>query len=162
MKAGKSIAHEGVVLGGFLAVNVAVSLIGGYVTATSVGTWYQTLVKPPFTPPDWVFAPVWTTLYVLIALAGWRAWRRVGFSGARRLLALYGLQLALNLLWSFLFFGFKAPIIALAEVALLWLAILATTIELWRVDRRAGILFLPYLAWVGFAIVLNAGVAFMN
>ena len=145
----------------FVALCLAVSGIGGAVTATSVGTWYQTLQKPPFNPPDWVFAPVWTTLYVLMAIAGWRVWRARSEAG-RRALSVFAIQLGLNLAWSFLFFGFQQIGLALVEVAVLLLAILATMALFWRIDRLAGALFLPYLIWVGYATLLNASLWQLN
>lgn len=145
----------------FVVLCLVVSGIGGAVTATSVGTWYQTLEKPPFNPPDWVFAPVWTTLYVLMAIAGWRVWRARTKAG-RRALAVFAIQLGLNLAWSFLFFGFQQIGLALVEVAVLLLAILATMALFWRIDRLAGALFLPYLLWVGYATLLNASLWRLN
>lgn len=142
-------------LGGFLALCLAISAIGGWVTANSVGTWYRTLQKPVFSPPDWVFAPVWIVLYLMIALAGWRVWRRVGFSGARAGMVAYSAQLALNLAWSFLFFGGRLIGIALAEILLLLVAIGVNAVLFWRTDRLAGWLLVPYAAWVAFACVLN-------
>ena len=142
-------------LGGFLVLCLAISAIGGWVTADSVGTWYRTLQKPVFNPPDWVFAPVWTLLYLMIALAGWRVWRRVGLSGARAGMVAYSAQLALNLAWSFLFFGGRLIGIALAEILLLLVVIGVNAVLFWRVDRLAGWLLVPYVAWVAFACVLN-------
>jgi len=142
-------------LGGFLVLCLAISAIGGWVTADSVGTWYRTLQKPVFNPPDWVFAPVWILLYLLIALAGWRVWRRVGLSGARAGMVAYSAQLALNLAWSFLFFGGRLIGIALAEILLLLVVIGVNAVLFWRVDRLAGWLLVPYVAWVAFACVLN-------
>jgi translocator protein len=142
-------------LGGFLVLCLAISAIGGRVTADSVGTWYRTLQKPVFNPPDWVFAPVWILLYLLIALAGWRVWRRVGLSGARAGMVAYSAQLALNLAWSFLFFGGRLIGIALAEILLLLVVIGVNAVLFWRVDRLAGWLLVPYVAWVAFACVLN-------
>lgn len=142
-------------LGGFVALCLAISAIGGWVTADSVGTWYRTLHKPDFNPPDWVFAPVWTLLYLMIALAGWRIWRRVGFSGARAGMVAYSAQLALNLAWSFLFFGGRMIGIALAEIVLLLVSIGFNAVLFWRIDRLAGWLLVPYAAWVAFACVLN-------
>lgn len=142
-------------LGGFLVLCLAISAIGGWVTADSVGTWYRTLQKPVFNPPDWVFAPVWTLLYLMIALAGWRVWRRVGFSGARAGMVAYSAQLALNLAWSFLFFGGRLMGIALAEILLLLVAIGVNAALFWRTDRLAGWLLIPYAAWVAFACLLN-------
>jgi len=145
----------------FLVLCLAVSGLGGAITSTSVGTWYQALEKPTFNPPDWVFAPVWTTLYVLMALAGWRVWRMKSEAG-RRALAVFALQLGLNLAWSFLFFGFQQIGLALIEVAALLFAILLTTVLFWRIERLAGILFLPYLIWVGYATLLNASLWLLN
>ncbi|TVR96547.1 MAG: tryptophan-rich sensory protein [Rhodospirillales bacterium] len=146
------------VLAGFLAASVVVSAIGGAVTAGSVETWYPRLIKPGFTPPDWVFGPVWTVLYVMMAVAAWLVWRRTGFVGGRVPLGLYAVQLTLNLGWSVLFFGLRWIGVALAEIALLWVAIAATAITFGHVDRRAGWLLVPYLLWVGYATVLNAAI----
>ena len=142
-------------LGGFVAVCLAVAAIGGRVTAQSVRTWYQTLHKPEFNPPDWVFAPVWTLLYVLIAVAGWRVWRRRGFGGAPVAIAAYATQLALNLAWSFIFFGGRMIGAALADILLLLAAIAITAALFRRIDRVAAWLLAPYGAWVAFAAALN-------
>jgi tryptophan-rich sensory protein len=138
---------------GFILVTLAVGALGSVFTEPSIPTWYAGLIHPAFAPPNWVFAPVWTALYVIMAVAAWRVWKVTGLKGAP--LALYGIQLALNLAWSILFFGLHRIGLALAEIAVLWLAVLATTILFWRVDRIAGLMFLPYLAWTGFAAVLN-------
>jgi tryptophan-rich sensory protein len=145
----------------FIAVNAAVSAAGGWVTAGSVGTWYQSLAKPAFNPPDWIFAPVWTTLYVLIAISGWRAWQRGG-EAARLALSVYAVQLALNLSWSFVFFGARMIGAALAEIVVLLAAIIANAVLFWRIDRAAGALLLPYAAWVSFATLLNAALWRLN
>ena len=149
-------------LAAFLALCLAVSAIGGAVTATSVGGWYQTLHKPSFNPPDWIFAPVWTTLYLMMAVAGWRVWRAHGLRRARAAMTLFGAQLVLNLGWSILFFGFRSIGAALAEVVVLLVAILATTAAFWRHDRLAGALFVPYAAWVAYATLLNAALWRLN
>lgn len=144
-----------------LALVFAVAGIGGWVTAGSVQSWYPTLVKPGFNPPDWVFGPVWTTLYVLMGFAAWRVWSRRD-TLADPALALYGVQLALNLLWSILFFGLHAPGAALIDLVLLLAAILATFGAFKRVDRLAALCLVPYIAWVGFAGVLNAAIWWLN
>jgi len=131
-------------------------------TATSVGTWYPTLVKPAFNPPNWMFAPVWTALFFMMAIAAWRVWRRDGLRNARWALMLFALQLALNLSWSIVFFGLRSIGWALVEIVVLLLAILATTLVLWQRDRVAGMLFIPYAAWVAFATVLNAAIWRLN
>ena len=149
-------------LGGFVVLCLAISAIGGWITTKSVGTWYQTLKKPVFNPPDWVFAPVWTMLYLMIAVAGWRVWRRVGLSGARAGMVAYSTQLALNLAWSFLFFGGRIIGFALAEIMLLLTVICANAVLFWRIDRVAGWLLAPYAAWVAFACALNFALWTLN
>jgi tryptophan-rich sensory protein len=149
-------------LAAFLVLCLAVAGIGGAVTSTSVGNWYQNLQKPPFNPPDWVFAPVWTTLYVFMAIAGWRVWRLRQPEVGRRALLVFVLQLALNLCWSFLFFGFQQIGLALVEVVILLLAIVANTVLFWRIDRLAGALFVPYALWVAYASALNAALWWLN
>jgi benzodiazapine receptor len=146
----------------FILINVAISALGGWVTASRVTTWYLTLAKPPFNPPNWIFAPVWSALYLMIAIAGWRAWRRS--TGPQRQLALtaYALQLALNLSWSFVFFGARLIGPALAVIAALLAAILANAFLFWRIDRMAGALLMPYAAWVSFATLLNAALWRLN
>ena len=151
-----------VALAGFVALCFAVAAAGGAVTATSVETWYAGLAKPPFNPPDWVFGPVWTALYLMIAVAGWRVWRRRGESGAWLALGAWGVQLSLNLSWSMLFFGARMIGAALVEIAVLLAAILITAALFWRIDRIAGVLLVPYAAWVGFATVLNAALWRLN
>lgn len=146
-----------------LLLNLLVAAVGGWFTASSVGTWYQTLNKPALNPPDWVFGPVWTVLYVMMALAAWCVWRRAG-SWRRAMGAgvAYLLQLALNLLWSVVFFGWRSPAGALVVIVLLWLAIAWT---LWRFaqhTRLAAALLAPYLAWVSFAGLLNLLIVRLN
>jgi benzodiazapine receptor len=149
-------------LAAFVLLCLAVSAIGGWVTATSVGGWYQTLAKPAFNPPDAVFAPVWTALYLMIAASGWRAWRRRGLAGAPWAMAAYALQLALNLGWSFVFFGAQAIGAALVVIVLLLAAIGVNLRLFWRIERAAALLLAPYAAWVAFAAVLNAALWRLN
>ncbi len=138
-----------------LVVCFAAAGIGGAVTTPKIGTWYATLVKPSGNPPNWVFGPVWSALYCCMAVAAWLVWRQCGLSGAKLRLALFGVQLALNVLWSCIFFGLEMPGLAFVEVLLLWVAIAATMVTFWQRSRIAGILFVPYLAWVSFASGLN-------
>jgi len=119
------------------------------------GEWYIFLAKPSWTPPSGVFAPVWTLLYVMMGVAAWLVWKRWGFDGASGPLGLFFLQLALNALWSYLFFGRRDLGGAAVEVVILWLLILATAVAFWRKRPIAGALLLPYLCWVGFASALN-------
>ena len=132
-------------------------------TARSVAEWYPALAKPAWTPPNAVFAPVWTALYFLMALVAWLVWRKAGGLAAARLpLALFAVQLALNAAWSILFFGLRMPGLAFGELVLLWLAIVATLAAFWRVLPAAGLLLAPYLAWVTFAGALNFAIWRLN
>jgi benzodiazapine receptor len=146
----------------FLGICLAASAVGAAATASSVGGWYQALAKPSFNPPDWIFAPVWTALYFMMAVAGWRVWRRDGLSAARGAMTLFALQLMLNMGWSVVFFGLRSIGAALAEILVLLLAILATTVLFWQRDRVAGMLLIPYAGWVTFATVLNAALWQLN
>ena len=146
----------------FIILCLAVSGVGGVITATSVDTWYQALEKPPFNPPDWVFAPVWTVLYILMGIAAWRVWRLRSFEAAPKAFAVFGVQLCLNLAWSFLFFGLQRIDLALIEIVILLVAIIANTIMFWRIERLAGLLFVPYAAWVTYATILNISLWLLN
>jgi tryptophan-rich sensory protein len=126
------------------------------------GAWYGLLKKPAWTPPAWVFAPVWTLLYALMAVAAWKVWRVCGVAGAGGALALFVVQLGLNVLWSYLFFGLHRPGWAFAEIVVLFLAILATAVVFEQKVPPAGLLLLPYLGWVGFAAALNLALWRMN
>ncbi len=128
-------------------------------TATSVGGWYLSLTRPPGTPPNWVFGPVWTVLYVLMALAAWMVWRRVGAGPALRL---WGWQLAANALWSPVFFGLRSPALGLAAILLMLALVAATARVFHRIRPLAGALMLPYLAWVSYATYLNLGLWWLN
>jgi tryptophan-rich sensory protein len=121
--------------------------------------WYAGLVKPSFNPPNWVFAPVWTALYVMIAVAGWRVWRREGWGQG---MALWSVQMGLNFAWSPVFFGLHLPGVALAVLLAMLAAIAGFIFYAARVDRGAALLFAPYAAWVGFAAVLNMAIVGLN
>jgi benzodiazapine receptor len=129
----------------------------------AIPTWYATLKKPAFAPPNWLFGPAWTLLYVLMALAAWFVWKR-GFDaeGVKVALALYLIQLVLNATWSALFFGLRSPLAGFLGIAALWLAIVATIVLFFRVSTPAGVLMLPYVAWVSFASLLNAAILKLN
>jgi tryptophan-rich sensory protein len=137
---------------GWLAACFAAAAIGGYF---SPGEWYAGLRKPAWNPPNWLFGPVWSALYTMMGVAAWLIWRRGGFAANGPALRCFLAQLALNALWSSLFFGLRRPGLALIEILLLWLAIAATLALFWRAQRAAGLLLVPYLAWVSFASVLN-------
>ena len=138
----------------FVGLCLAVGGVSGYFTAGGVREWFPTLVKPSFNPPSWVFAPVWTLLYIMMGVAAWLVWRQGG--DVNFALWLFFIQLALNFLWSFLFFNLHRLDLALIDIAALWMSIAATLFAFWQLDMRAGLLLVPYLAWVSFAGLLNA------
>lgn len=139
----------------FVGLCLAVGSVGGWVTADSVKEWYPTLRKPSFNPPNWVFAPVWTVLNIMMGVAAWRVWCEARGDRARGPLALFALQLALNLGWSVTFFGLRAIGPAVVVVMALEAAILATMLAFRRIDGLAAALLIPYALWVAFAMVLN-------
>lgn len=139
----------------FIVICISAAGLGASATATSVGGWYQTLNKPSWNPPDWIFGPVWTTLYLMMAIAAWCVWRSADWSQSKRALSWFGLQLALNSLWSIIFFGMQQPGWAFVEIVGLWVAIAITTWMFRRHSTVAAVLMLPYLAWSAFANVLN-------
>ena len=151
--------NQWLVLGGFVAVSFVVAAAGGAATVSAVREWYPTLSKPSWTPPSWVFGPVWTLLYAMMAVAAWLVWRRAGWCGAP---AWFAAQLALNAVWSPLFFGLHWIGVALLDIGLLWVAIAATMAAFWQVTPLAGWLFVPYLAWVSFAAALNFAIWRLN
>ncbi len=143
------------------AVAAAVSLTGG--ALTDIGPWYRALQKPSWQPPDGVFAPVWTTIYVLTALSAAIAWRAAPHRTARRtVVALFAVNAVLNVGWSLLFFHLQRPDWALFEIVALWLSIAALAVVLWRWSRAASLLLAPYLAWVSFAFLLNLAIVRLN
>lgn len=145
-----------------LLVCYGAAAVGGIFTASSVNTWYQTLQKPSYNPPDWVFGPVWTVLYGMMAVATWLVWRGMGVGTTRLPLLLFAVQLCLNVAWSGIFFGLQQPGWAFLELCALWVAICATAALFWRVSPLAGWLMVPYLLWVSFAAVLNLNVWLLN
>ncbi len=139
---------------GWLLVTFAAAAVGG-VASSGAGEFYRQLDRPPWAPPAWLFGPVWSVLYLLIGLAAWLVWRGRGFAGARWALVLFLVQLAANALWTWLFFVWQSGTWAYSEILLLWGLIAATLALFWRVSRVAGVLLLPYLAWVTFAAFLT-------
>lgn len=144
---------------GFITVCLGAGILGSVATRGGLVPWYATLTKPSWTPPPWLFGPVWTLLYIGMAVAAWRVWQGRDGAGPMRLFAM---QLALNTLWSFLFFGMQRPDLAFVDIVALWLSIAATLASFWRRDRVAGALFVPYLAWVSFASALNLAIWRLN
>jgi tryptophan-rich sensory protein len=149
-------------LGVWIGVCFSAAFIGSIFTNPSIPSWYADLAKPSWTPPNWVFGPVWSALYLMMALAAWLVWRQGGLASAATPITLFMVQLGLNVAWSILFFGRHMPGVAFGEIVILWFAILATMIAFWWSSPIAGYLLLPYLIWVAFATGLNFAIWRMN
>ena len=145
----------------WLVVSFIAAAVGG-AASIQAGSFYTQLVRPDWAPPPTLFGPVWTVLYILMGLSAWLVWRVGGFRAAKSALTLFIAQLALNGLWSWLFFGWHRGALAFADVVLLWVLIVATLVAFWRVRTLAGVLLVPYLLWVSFASVLNYSVWHLN
>jgi tryptophan-rich sensory protein len=145
-----------------VALCFGAAALGSAVTRPRIDGWYAALAKPSWGPPNWVFGPVWTALYLTMAVAAWIVWRQKGWAGGRVPLALFGIQLALNAAWSWLFFGLCSAGLSFVDVILLWIAIAMTVVAFWQRSMLAGLILVPYLAWVGFAAVLNGSIWQMN
>jgi tryptophan-rich sensory protein len=154
-------AHQVVALVVCLIACYAAAALGGIATSSSVSGWYQTLKRPGFQPPGWVFGPVWSVLYTLMAVAAWLVYRQQPRISSPALI-LFSAQLILNTAWSFLFFGLRRPDLAAIEILLLLAAVAATTAAFWRVSIPAAALMLPYLLWVSYATVLNIAIWLLN
>jgi len=152
---------------GKLILSIIICQLAGFVgsifTRASVSTWYVTLNKPSFTPPGWVFGPVWITLYALMGISAFLVWNK-GFNDRqiKAALIIFGIQLILNALWSAAFFGLKSPLAGLIVIVILWLAILLTIFRFLNISAAAGLLLLPYIVWVSFAAVLNLSIFLLN
>lgn len=144
---------------GWIAACFIAAAVGAYFEP---GSWYESLNKPGWTPPNWVFPVVWPVLYVMMAVSAWIIWEEYGFKLAREELRWFGVQLALNAAWSWIFFGQHLIGTALGEILLLWIAILFTIMLFWKKNRLAGLLLLPYLLWVSYASALNYAIFQMN
>jgi len=147
----------------FLLTCFGVAWTGAQVSpGIASSNWYEQLNKPDWNPPGWLFGPVWTILYTMMAIAAWRIWRKLGFAAGKTELSWFAVQLLLNGLWSQLFFNAQNPGLAFVEILFLLSAIIATTIYFYREDRIAGYLMVPYILWVAFATVLNGTIWMMN
>lgn len=144
-------------LAGWLVIAFIAAAIAG-AASINAGSFYTQLVLPEWAPPSWLFGPAWTVLYALMGIAAWLVWRAGGFRAARGALTLFLIQLALNALWTWLFFGWHRGAFSFADILFLWVLISATLIAFWRVRALAGVLLVPYLLWVSFASALNYGV----
>jgi benzodiazapine receptor len=148
------------ILGGFVAILIceAAGLIGTIFTSDSISTWYTTITKPSFNPPNWIFGPVWTTLFALMGVALYLVWKQRN----RKALYIFGAQLVLNILWSVIFFGLHSPMWAFVEIVILWLMILWTILTFYKINKVAAYLLVPYILWVSFASVLNFAIWRLN
>ena len=150
-----------------LSVVVTCLVIGyfsGIVTRSAIADWYPTLIKPSFNPPNWIFAPVWSMLYVMMGVAAGLVWDRMQQESevVKKALLFFAIQLGLNALWSYLFFGLHNPMLAGLEIIVLWLMIYETYIQFSKINKIAGYLLVPYIAWVSFAAILNASIWWLN
>lgn len=147
-----------------LAICLMVEYSASIVTRPSVETWYPTIAKPVFNPPNWIFMPVWTLLYILMAVAAGLVWDKIKEQNQEVKVALgfFLIQLTLNAIWSYIFFGLKNPMLALIEIVLLWLMIYETYLKFTKINKTAGYLLIPYMAWVAFAGILNASIWWLN
>jgi len=145
-----------------LLIPLAIGGISGFATAAGITDWYVTLNKPSFNPPNYLFAPVWTTLYTLMGISLFIIWRSPEGRNRNNALVIFAVQITLNFFWSFLFFKFNLPGVALAEIVLLWTSILMMIILFRRISKLAAFLQVPYLLWVSFATVLNAAIWYLN
>jgi tryptophan-rich sensory protein len=144
----------------FLIATLGVGALASLVTYPQIPTWYASLTHPRFAPPNWLLAPIWTTLYIVMAFAAWLVWKKTGLKSPE--MVVFALQLALNLAWTILFFGLHRIGAALIEIAVLDMAVLAALLLFLRRDRLAGLILLPYLAWTGFASVLTQAIWQLN
>ena len=153
-----------------LAASILMSLgagaIGSVATVTGINSWYAELIKPSFNPPNWIFGPVWTGLFLLMGYALYIIWEKKPKWGKNKksdfALLIFYTQLGFNVIWSYLFFGLQNPLFALGEILVLWAVIVLNIVLFWRLDRRAGLLLFPYILWVTFAIFLNYAIFILN
>jgi tryptophan-rich sensory protein len=136
--------------------------LGSLFTTPAIPTWYATLKKPFFTPPNWIFSPVWISLFILMGISLFFVWRRQGHPQFKKALIFFFVQLILNVLWSLAFFGLRLPLLGFIDIILLWIAILLTILHFLKVSKFAGVLLIPYLLWVGFATLLNLSLWILN
>ncbi|HOJ31519.1 MAG TPA: tryptophan-rich sensory protein [bacterium] len=150
-----------------LAASIVLCLLAGAIgsifTSSSVGNWYRTLNKPIFNPPDWIFAPVWTLLYIMMGISLFMVWTAEMEKSLKRMAFLiFAIQLILNILWSVLFFGLQNPVLSLIEIFVLWIAILIAILVFKKISILSAFLLMPYLAWVTFAAFLNYSIVTLN
>lgn len=147
-----------------VGICLAVGYLSSITTQSSINTWYPTLIKPSFNPPNWLFAPVWTLLFIMMGIAAGMIWNHLENQKelVKKALLFFTVQLLLNALWSYLFFGLNNVLLALIEIILLWLIIYETFLIFNKIDKKAGYLLIPYLIWVAFATILNGSIFYLN
>lgn len=154
--------HQLGALFGFIFLVLLVEIMGKWLTDLSVHDWYPTLNKPEWRPPNWVFGPVWTALYLMMAIAAWLVYRSTPSSERTLALGFFFVQLLFNLMWSGLFFGLRSPLLGLIDISFLWMFVFCTVFLFCRVNGIAGLLLAPYLIWVSYAAILNAVIVQLN
>lgn len=145
-----------------ISISLLIGFLGSFFTTSSVGLWYSFLNKPFFSPPDWLFAPVWTILYILIGISFYLVWKKDFGKKKKEIILIYSLQLFFNFLWSVLFFGLRNPLFGFLEILILFFFIILNMVYFYRVSKTAGYLFIPYLLWVFFASILNFSILIIN
>lgn len=141
----------------------AAGFIGSFFTFSAIPNWYQTLIKPEFNPPNWIFGPVWTTLYILMGISLYLVWNRgIKTKHEKTAIGIFSIQLVLNAIWSILFFGLKSPLYAFIEIIFLWIFIVLSIIYFYKISKPASYLLIPYICWVSFASVLNYFILILN
>ncbi len=146
----------------FLVLVFSIEIIGGLFTQTSLFKWYSELEKPIWNPPEWIFGPVWTVLYTLIAISGWLIFKSPRSKKKQKALYFYGIQLFFNFLWTFFFFYLQSPLLAFIDISILFVSILVTILLFWKLSKKAAILLAPYFIWVGYALTLNLAIWLLN
>lgn len=146
----------------FITLPLCVGGISGYFTSASIPNWYADLIKPSFNPPNYLFAPVWTCLYILMGIAIYLIWNQVSYRNKKKAYIFWTTQLFLNFCWSIIFFYLKSPGWALVEIIIMWLFILLTLLEFKKINLTAFYLMIPYILWVSFASILNASIYHLN
>jgi benzodiazapine receptor len=146
-----------------VALCEAAGIIGSLFTTAAINSWYAGLRRPAFAPPNWVFAPVWTTLYLLMGISLFMVWK-VGLEkrAVKKSIVIFAIQLLLNILWSYLFFGLRSPLMGFIEIVVMWLMILLTILSFFKISKKAALLLVPYLAWVSIASYLNYSILVLN
>jgi len=145
-----------------ILIPLFIGFSGSFFTVTSIDSWYSTINKPFFNPPNWIFSPVWTTLFILIGISFYLVWQKDFGKNKKEALNIYFSQLFLNFLWSILFFTFQNPLLAFIEILILWLVIFLNIKIFYKIDKKAGYLLIPYILWVSFAALLNFSIFLLN